>query len=68
MLHHDSHSSDVQAVSGGRHSRSKTGASSLPVGLASCSPDLAFEELRFLEKHELRVFVQGPSEPGGVPG
>eukprot|EP00972_Heterocapsa_arctica_P006896 1008866-Heterocapsa_arctica.AAC.1 len=60
VLDHQSHSSDVQAVSQGRHGRSENGACSFPVGLAFCSPDLALEELRFLEKHELRVFVQGP--------
>eukprot|EP00972_Heterocapsa_arctica_P015403 2269843-Heterocapsa_arctica.AAC.1 len=49
MLHHDSHSPDVQAVSGGCHFRSKNRASSLPVSLALCSPDLALEELRFLD-------------------
>eukprot|EP00972_Heterocapsa_arctica_P092987 13714526-Heterocapsa_arctica.AAC.1 len=60
VLDHDSHSSDVQAISGGRHGRSENGASSLTVGLAFCPPDLALEKLRFLEKHELRVFMQGP--------
>eukprot|EP00972_Heterocapsa_arctica_P112580 16432634-Heterocapsa_arctica.AAC.1 len=38
VLYHNSHSSDVQAVSGGRHGRSENSASSLTVGLAFCSP------------------------------
>eukprot|EP00972_Heterocapsa_arctica_P088648 13071884-Heterocapsa_arctica.AAC.1 len=45
VFDHDSHPPDVQAVSGGRHCRSKNSASSFPVGLALCSPDLALEEL-----------------------
>eukprot|EP00972_Heterocapsa_arctica_P080117 11808806-Heterocapsa_arctica.AAC.1 len=45
VFNNNSHSSDVQAVSGGRHGRSEDSASSLPAGLAFCSPDLALEEL-----------------------
>eukprot|EP00972_Heterocapsa_arctica_P099371 14664010-Heterocapsa_arctica.AAC.1 len=53
MLNHDSHSSDVQYISGGCHGRAEDCASSLAVSLTLSPPDLVLEELGLLKQHEL---------------